>query len=54
MSGKKRAPIFIKKCGGEIRHSAKTTSENIGYETTSAKSSDIILHYNESFKDPKS
>ena len=42
---KKRAPIFIEKSGhgSETKIAAKTHGKNIDFETTSAKSSDIMI-----------
>ena len=47
--------MFVEKCGrgGEIKNAARTRGENIGVKTTSAKSSEIVLHNNESFRPQK-
>ena len=37
-------------CGGEIKNVAKTHGEIMGSEPTSTKSSDIVLHDNDSFR----
>ena len=34
-------------------YAAKMGSENMGFETTSGKSSDIVIHNNESFRPQK-
>ena len=45
----------MKKCGrgGEMKNVAKTRCENMGFKKTFAKSSDIVLHDNESFRPQK-
>ena len=54
-SEKKRALIFVEKCGpvGEMKNVGKTRGENMGFKTTFAKSSYIVLHDNESFRPQK-